>query len=146
MSANGNASIRNTNVIPANLQHPRWLVSAAAALGLLAGGPGCVLHPVDPDPAPAVDGGDSQGFSNDPNSAALGGKPGKDWWRTFRERALDKLVDDALSENPDVRAVSRRIDQANARLVQAGSTLFPQVDGAGSFQRRLPRPLLPFRR
>jgi len=107
------------------------------AFCLLAGGPGCAVHSVDPDPRPEVSGTDPvAGFSNAPRQSPSTRASSKDWSRTFRERDLDKLIDTALAENPDVRSVSRRIDQANARLVQAGSTLFPQIDGAGNVQRR----------
>ncbi|MCB1232415.1 MAG: efflux transporter outer membrane subunit [Verrucomicrobiae bacterium] len=123
-----------------DLQLPRSLAPAMASLLVCVAGLGCVVHPVDPEPQPAVaekesGGGNAERFAHAPDR-----KPGESnrdpWWETFRDRNLDKLIEDALVGSPDLRAVGERIEQANARLVQAGSTLFPQVDGAGEFQRR----------
>jgi len=48
------------------------------------------------------------------------------WWRTFRDSSLNRLIDSALAENFNLRAIANRIDQANAELRQAESRLFPQ--------------------
>ncbi|MCB1079881.1 MAG: efflux transporter outer membrane subunit, partial [Verrucomicrobiae bacterium] len=58
------------------------------------------------------------------------------WWESFRDHDLDSLVSQALADNPDLRATGRRIDQANASLIRAGATLFPQIDGGGDLSRR----------
>ncbi len=133
------------------LQHLRSLATAAAAGCLLATVPACVVVPtVDADPVPPaltgatddpVAGGGSGGFVNEPGSGRKpipgAGSPGTDrWWRHFRDPELDSLLELALSANPDLLAVGRRIEQANASLVQAGSTLFPEVDGDGEFRSR----------
>ncbi len=106
-------------------------------------GPGCTVHTVDTDPQPVAAvrktkaGGDA-GFINDLGGGRSnrGDKGDEWWWRSFRDRELDILERDALNQNPDVRSIARRIEQANARIVQAGSTLFPQIDGAGQFRRQ----------
>lgn len=56
------------------------------------------------------------------------------WWESFASAPLNSLIDDSLKKNPDVRSLAHRIDQANARLVQAGSTLFPQLDVEAGFE------------
>ncbi len=107
-----------------------------------AGTPGCVVHEVNPEPVPVVAGEgtkaeNEEGFAHAPKANAPRERStAKPWWESFQDRELSRLNEAALAGNPDLRAVAERIEQANARLVQAGATLFPQVDGAGDFQRR----------
>lgn len=115
------------------------MATVAALSCLLTALPGCVVHSIDPEAKPSVveNGEDEKtsGFVHAEKPAAKRETSGI-WWRNFQDRGLDDLIETALAENPDVRAVGRRIDQANAKLVQAGATLFPQVDGSGEFQSR----------
>lgn len=100
------------------------------------------MHTVDSQPHPetGVRGtvtGDEARFLNDSESARRerAAKGEEAWWIAFGSRDLNEIEEKALTRNPDVRAISRQIVQANARLVQAGSTLFPQVNGAGEYRR-----------
>ena len=133
--------IRNTGVTVFSFQHDRLRGLVAWAFCLLAAGTGCSVHTVETNPLPvaaarkAVTGGES-GFLND--FGPTGSRDGKGagwWWRSFQDRELDVLERNALTHNPGVQAAARRIDQANARMVQAGSALFPQVNGTGQFRR-----------
>ena len=58
---------------------------------------------------------------------------GRPWWETFEDRALTRLIRQALGNNLELQAVAARISQANATLRQAGGRLFPQIDGEGSY-------------
>ena len=49
------------------------------------------------------------------------------WWVLFQDPVLDKLVDEALAANHDLRAAAERIEQSRARLGIARSDLFPSV-------------------
>ena len=70
-------------------------------------------------------------------ATALGGQQlGRPWWESFSDRALTKLVRQALGNNLELQAVAARISQADAMLRQAGGRLFPQVDGSGSYAVR----------
>lgn len=95
----------------------------------------CVVHPVDSAPAPLVSGTGNRPFTNATPSAGARKSNWKTWYTTFGDRNLTQLVEESLQLNPDVRAVGHRIDQANNLIVQAGSTLFPQVDGSGEFKQ-----------
>lgn len=103
---------------------------------------GCVVHEIDSDPQPAVaekesgGGGSDDGFAHAPEKSRSAKSSQQPWWESFADRELERLVEQSLEGNPDLRAVGERITQANARIVQAGSTLFPQIDGSGDFQRR----------
>lgn len=49
--------------------------------------------------------------------------------------SLEEAVGTALRENPDARAAAERIGEAEARLGQATSAFYPQVDGRIGFAR-----------
>ncbi len=102
-----------------------------AAVWLSLAGAGCVTPPVDPDPMPGVGAPEEGGKSREiPNFS------GGAWWESFRDRRLNALMREALADNPDLRSVGQRIDQANLLVTRAGASLFPNIDGQGGFQRR----------
>jgi len=56
------------------------------------------------------------------------------WWKKFKSAELDRLMQDALENNIDLRAALARIDQARAAAKIAGAPLLPSADasaGAG---------------
>lgn len=102
--------------------------------GLLSG---CVLHTVCETPAVAISGDqcDDGAFVNAP-AVAEGESHCGPWWNTFCDESLNRVMTLSLDRNPDVRSISRRIDQVAARLIQSGSTLYPQIDGVSEYSRR----------
>jgi multidrug efflux system outer membrane protein len=73
------------------------------------------------------------GGSLEPLSAATGARSSEktlEWWRRFNDPVLDRLVDQALRANPNVRTAGLRIMEARAQLGIAGSSLYPQVKQA----------------
>lgn len=57
------------------------------------------------------------------------------WWQLFQDDTLNRLVEQALARNADLRQAIARVEQAEAVAREAGATLFPQIDlGAGSTQ------------
>ena len=56
--------------------------------------------------------------------------PTADWWTSFRDPALDRVVERALAGNLTLREAAARLAQAAADAGIARSTLYPQV-GAG---------------
>lgn len=66
-----------------------------------------------------------------------GGDLPERWWELFRSRALTSLVDEAIENNPDLRAAEAavRVAQANA-LAQRGA-LFPALGGNFGANRQL---------
>ncbi len=56
------------------------------------------------------------------------------WWQGFGSDELNQLVARSLSDNTDLRAAAARVLQAEGRLQQAGSSLFPSLslDGGAS--------------
>jgi NodT family efflux transporter outer membrane factor (OMF) lipoprotein len=60
-----------------------------------------------------------------------------EWWATFHDPELTKLIRQATLSNLDLRQAESRIRQARWSRVIAGSGLYPQVDvGAGYFGAR----------
>jgi NodT family efflux transporter outer membrane factor (OMF) lipoprotein len=58
-----------------------------------------------------------------------------DWWRSFGDPQLDRLVDAALRDNPSLQAAMARLRGARAAVQSQRSQLFPQVDLNGQEQR-----------
>jgi outer membrane protein, multidrug efflux system len=54
--------------------------------------------------------------------------PRPDWWTSFGDSQLNKLEEQALANNHDLKAALSRIAQARATARIAGSTLYPSVD------------------
>jgi len=54
-----------------------------------------------------------------------GSWPDKEWWKIFEEEELSALIDQALTNNPSILAIERRVELArqNAKVVR--SNLFP---------------------
>jgi multidrug efflux system outer membrane protein len=61
--------------------------------------------------------------------AARAGRPAQldEWWRSFEDPALERLVEEAQRLNPGVRIAGLRIMEARAQLGIAGSALYPQL-------------------
>jgi len=56
------------------------------------------------------------------------------WWQVFRYPQLQDLIRTALKQNYDLQLATERINSARAQLTITRSSLFPQVQGDGSFQ------------
>ena len=95
-----------------------------AAACVLAGGCGGLRTPVaDPEveftPEPAA-----------PAAAEPAAVPAADWWTSFGDPALDRVVERALSGSLTLRQAAARLAQAAADAGVAVSALYPQI-GAG---------------
>lgn len=58
------------------------------------------------------------------------------WLADFNSPALRQLVDRTISANPDLKAASARVTQAQAETVQAGAALLPSISGNYSASRQ----------
>lgn len=54
--------------------------------------------------------------------------PGR-WWLTFADPTLDRLIENALSDNLSLQTAWDRLDQARAVARRAGAELWPQLNG-----------------
>jgi len=119
------------------------LLSAASVAALLSG---CTVGPDFERPAAPAD----QTYDNSPlggstdHAAVHGGEtqnfvagadiPGE-WWSLFRSPALDQLVRQALTANPDLKAADATLREAQEQAAAQGGALFPSVDGSLNQQR-----------
>ncbi|OAI27842.1 RND transporter [Methylosinus sp. R-45379] len=49
------------------------------------------------------------------------------WWTVWRDPLLDRLIDEALAGNPDLRIAKARVEEARALVTVAESTLYPTL-------------------
>ncbi len=63
--------------------------------------------------------------------------PDRDWWQGFGSAELDRLVEEALRDNSDLRQAETRLRQADAQVKIAGAALLPSLDaGVGATRTR----------
>jgi multidrug efflux system outer membrane protein len=55
------------------------------------------------------------------------------WWKLFGSAELDRLMNEALTNNRDLTAATRRIDQFRALAKIAGAPLLPAISAGGSY-------------
>jgi NodT family efflux transporter outer membrane factor (OMF) lipoprotein len=68
-------------------------------------------------------------------SFVYGGRVAGDWYRLFRSDALDALVHQALSGNPDLEGARHGLAAAQDELRAVSGTALPQIDAAGEIGR-----------
>ncbi len=61
--------------------------------------------------------------------------PVEQWWRSFNDPGLDKLIEKALGSNFDLKIAWDRMAQAEAVAKRTGADLKPRVDLSGSARR-----------
>jgi NodT family efflux transporter outer membrane factor (OMF) lipoprotein len=99
----------------------RHLVSIAAALALqsCAVGP-TYVRPETPTSAAAP-------FMGGTSASVSPAMPERSWWHLYNDPVLDRLIDDALESNTDVRIAMANLDKARAQLRGAYSKRLPQT-------------------
>lgn len=55
-----------------------------------------------------------------------------DWWKSFNSPELNRLIDIALEQSPDLRIAAERVRQAELQMNSAGASLFPSLSLSGS--------------
>lgn len=69
------------------------------------------------------------------------------WWEQFDDPVLNRLIEDALRENRDVRAAAARVDQFIGALSTTRSQFYPQIgysfDASRSRSSRVGQPPIP---
>ncbi|MEO8351204.1 MAG: TolC family protein [Chthoniobacteraceae bacterium] len=94
------------------------------AFGLLFGG--CALREKPVPPGVAV-----------PEKFSASGKASApdQWWRSFDDSTLNRLVDRSMADNLTLRIAWDRLAQARAVARREGAALYPAVDGSGTATR-----------
>lgn len=60
-------------------------------------------------------------------------EPGR-WWEKFNNAELNRLVEEGLQANFDIRTAWARLRQLRATAVKSRADLFPKLDGVGSYK------------
>src|SRR5580765_7168623 len=58
------------------------------------------------------------------------------WWTIYQDAELDKLVDEALANNSDLRVAVGRVNEARAIVADAKGAQMPTVDARFAAQRQ----------
>ncbi|HYE37969.1 MAG TPA: efflux transporter outer membrane subunit [Methylocaldum sp.] len=109
---------------------PKW-----GWLGLLIGLAGCTMGPDYRKPVSAVPNRWQAGKDATADLKPIDPETLKTWWKSFGDARLDRLMDQALAGNLDLKMALARIDQARAVRRGTRAELFPSVDVAASAQR-----------
>ena len=97
------------------------------ALTVAAAVAGCAFAPTPVEP-PKLDLPPPAAVSATPQQLAR-------WWTAFNDPTLDKLVDEALANNLDVRAAMARIESARAQVKLVSRDQYPSLDVAAGASR-----------
>lgn len=105
---------------------PRALLALAVASALLAG---CANpHGLHPHNSP-LDANSLQA-----NKSLKGARfsaanwPKTEWWQSFNDAQLNRLIADAMTSSPDLQVVNAQADKANAQVIAADAERYPDVD------------------
>jgi NodT family efflux transporter outer membrane factor (OMF) lipoprotein len=107
--------------------------SKSLSVFILAMLAGCTVGPDYRKPEPAVP-GRWQAAARDVGLKHIEGEALKVWWKRFNDTRLDRLMDQAISGNLDLKMALARIDQARAERRATRAELFPQVNAAAGAQ------------
>jgi NodT family efflux transporter outer membrane factor (OMF) lipoprotein len=125
-------------VRPMNLVGPNRF-ACLAACALIAGVTACAVGPNFKRPAPSA--ATSYGTASLEKTAAVNSTAGAEqrlvagldipnqWWALFRSAALNRLVEQALTANPNVGAAQAALRQASELYLAQRTSYFPVVQG-----------------
>jgi len=103
----------------------RFLLAPVAAAVLAACAVGPNYHQPDTKVADKFDGAEATAFSVEPNKA--------DFWQTFDDATLTRLVDESLRANHDLRIALTRIKEARALRGESYLDLAPTITAGGGY-------------
>jgi len=117
------------------------MTKSAVLMLMLAGVTGCTLGP--DYTRPTIDTPDQWRIDDTVSNDLANSK----WWLQFNDPVLDKLVEDSLRGNLDVRIAAARVDQFLGALNATRSQLYPQIGYGAEASRaqasRIGQPPLP---
>jgi len=107
-----------------------------AAVLLLAG---CTVGPKYRRPAASV----PPQWSVDQTRGTKTGEPAEQWWTSFNDPEFDKLVQQAVEANLDLKLAAARLTEAKAARGIVKSQLFPSIDATAAATRNRQGFILP---
>lgn len=70
-----------------------------------------------------------------PAASAVTIQVAPDWWTTYGDPALDRMMTEALARNADIRLAAARVDEARANLGLAEGARYPTVEATAGVSR-----------
>ncbi len=111
---------------------PVMLARLLGALALSVALAGCAA---DLGPRPALtDGKDIEAQRTFATAASPGAALAGDWWKSFGDPQLDRLIDEAVAGSPSLAIAAARISQAEAAASRTSNEAGPTVTGEGAVQ------------
>jgi len=121
------------------MRSDRIKVAAVIGLGLIAG---CTVGPdyKRPDaPTPKAWASPTTAPSNVPSTQvsvpSTQPAPATLWWKRFNDPTLDRLIDQSLQGNLNIRQAEARLREARAQRGVTGAALWPDLNASGSYTR-----------
>ncbi|MGX2039844.1 efflux transporter outer membrane subunit [Methylocaldum sp. MU1018] len=105
-------------------------------LCMLIGLAGCAVGPDYREPEPAVPNRWQAGKDASADLKPVDPETLKTWWTSFGDARLNRLMDQALADNLDLKMALARIDQARAERRGTRAELFPTIDATAGAQRQ----------
>jgi NodT family efflux transporter outer membrane factor (OMF) lipoprotein len=104
----------------------------AAVIGSLIAG--CTLGPnYRGAPVVAPIASQAAAFNRAPQEATTAPPAAAAWWKTLNDPQLDRLVETALANSPDIRAAQARLRQARAGLREQQRNALPKTSGSAAY-------------
>ncbi len=116
-----------------HIQHRKLPLVLSAAAALLLGG--CATDMA----MPKEDISALQAKQSHPahySSSYISGKVQDNWLRTFRDKTLNRLVNEAQQHNPDIKIAAERITRAEAIMHYTQTAMVPQLNLQGSYTQQ----------
>ncbi|MXO64500.1 efflux transporter outer membrane subunit [Altericroceibacterium endophyticum] len=110
----------------------RLLMVTASSLVLA----GCAAGPNYVSPAPQAPA--QAEFTSAADPAFVPDEPPKEWWKLFDAPVLDRLIDEALEANTDLRVAAANLERARAALSEVRSARLPstEISANGQYARQ----------
>ncbi|HEX3717263.1 MAG TPA: efflux transporter outer membrane subunit [Verrucomicrobiae bacterium] len=105
----------------------RVVIIIATAAGIISG---CMVGPNYERPKVAVEGKFGETGTN-----IVTNEPTANWWKTFNDPELDKLITEALRTNYNLQIATERIREARLQRNITAADLFPNIDADAGYAR-----------
>ena len=95
---------------------------------------GCTLGPnYHGAPVVAPNASHASSFNRAPKDVTSGAPAAAEWWQSLNDPELDRLIESALANSPDIRAAQARLRQSRAELHGQKSNELPKSSGSAAY-------------
>jgi outer membrane protein TolC len=109
----------------------RFCILTIAGTAAIAG---CTLGPnYRGAPAVAPNASHASSFNRAPKGIISTAPAAAEWWKSLNDPELDRLIESALVNSPDIRAAQARLRQSRAELHGQKSNELPKSSGSAAY-------------